>query len=84
MEAAALLAVAVALAGVEPFGGSQPVELALQTEPVIAALPAVEDIAGEVRRSLDQPIGSPRLRDLVKPGKEVVVVGDDATRITPR
>jgi murein DD-endopeptidase MepM/ murein hydrolase activator NlpD len=39
--AAALLAVAVALAAVEPFGGSRPVELALEAEPVEAALPAV-------------------------------------------
>ena len=40
--AAALLAVAVALAGVEPFGSSQRVELPLQFAPASAALPAVE------------------------------------------
>jgi murein DD-endopeptidase MepM/ murein hydrolase activator NlpD len=40
--AAALLAVAVALAGVEPFGGSRPTGPALQLELVKAALPPVE------------------------------------------
>ena len=57
--AAALLAVAVALAAVEPFGGSRPVKLALQTEPAIAALPAVE--AAPPRIELPEPETLPHI-----------------------
>jgi lactate racemase len=46
-------------------------------------LPALADVAAEVRCSLDQPIGSPRLRDLVKPGIRVAIVMDDGSRPTP-
>jgi murein DD-endopeptidase MepM/ murein hydrolase activator NlpD len=41
LVAAALLAVAVALAGVEPFGGSRPAQPTPAVESVIATLPAV-------------------------------------------
>ena len=47
---------------------------------------AVEyDLTGEeeVRRALAHPIGSPRLRDLVKPGEKIAVVTSDITRPMP-
>lgn len=35
-----------------------------------------------VRRALDAPIGTPRLRELVRPGERVVIVTSDITRYT--
>jgi nickel-dependent lactate racemase len=43
----------------------------------------VSDTAEEVRRSLGQPFGSPRLCDLARPGTKVAVVIDDVSRPTP-
>lgn len=37
----------------------------------------------EVRRALSEPIGSPALRDIVKPGEKVVIVTSDVTRPMP-
>ncbi len=37
----------------------------------------------EVRRALESPIGSPRLRDIVKPGEKIAVVTSDLTRPMP-
>jgi nickel-dependent lactate racemase len=37
----------------------------------------------EVRRALAEPIGSPRLRDLARPGQKVVIVTSDITRPMP-
>ena len=37
----------------------------------------------EVRRALHNPIGSPRLRDIVKPGETVAIVSSDVTRPMP-
>ena len=37
----------------------------------------------EVRRALSEPIGSPRLRDIVHPGETVAVVTSDVTRPMP-
>ncbi len=37
----------------------------------------------EVRRALSEPIGSSRLRDLVKPGEKVAIVTSDITRPMP-
>jgi len=39
--------------------------------------------ADEVRRALASPVGSPRLRDIVKPGEKIVVVTSDITRPMP-
>ena len=39
--------------------------------------------AQEVRRALDNPIDSPPLREVVKPGEKVVVVSSDITRPVP-
>lgn len=37
----------------------------------------------EVRRALQAPIGSPRLKDLVKPGEKIAVITSDITRPMP-
>ncbi len=55
--------------------------LAATLEP--ASLPGVADTAGQVRRSLGEPIGSPRLRELARAGAKVAVVIDDVSRPTP-
>lgn len=47
--------------------------------PVPLGLSGVE----EVRRALEHPIGSPRLRDLVRPGETVALVSSDITRPMP-
>jgi nickel-dependent lactate racemase len=46
-------------------------------------VPAVPDPAEAVRAALDAPIGSPPLRDLVRPGMRVGVVFSDITRPAP-
>ena len=37
----------------------------------------------EVRRALEAPIGSPRLREIVKPGEKIAVITSDITRPMP-
>jgi nickel-dependent lactate racemase len=37
----------------------------------------------EIRRALDMPVGSPRLREAVSGAKRVVIAADDLTRLTP-
>lgn len=39
--------------------------------------------ATEVQRALDHPIGAPRLRDLARGARKVVIAADDMTRLTP-
>jgi len=39
----------------------------------------VKDAADEVRRSLREPIGSPRPRDLVREGMRIALVRDDGS-----
>jgi nickel-dependent lactate racemase len=46
-------------------------------------LPGVADTAGEVRRSLQAPLVSPRLRELAHAGIKVAIVIDDVSRPTP-
>ena len=46
-------------------------------------IPGVVDPAQEIRRALDQPIGSPRIAGLARPGMEVVLLFDDLQRPTP-
>ncbi len=50
-------------------------------EPVY--VPALPDPAAAVRRALASPLGSPPLRDLVRPGTRVGVVFSDITRPAP-
>jgi nickel-dependent lactate racemase len=40
----------------------------------------VSNVTGAVEESLSRPIGTPRLKDLVKPGQKVVLVVTDITR----
>ncbi|NPV85746.1 MAG: nickel-dependent lactate racemase [Anaerolineae bacterium] len=48
-----------------------------------AALAGVADVQAEVLRSLETPIGSPRLAELAKAGMKVALVIDDDSRPTP-
>ncbi len=45
--------------------------------------PVVEDVAKEIERALDKPIGVPPLEKLSQPGMKVVVLFDDMQRATP-
>jgi len=45
--------------------------------------PVVEDVAGEIERSLDNPVGIASLEEYVQPGMKVVVLFDDIQRATP-
>lgn len=36
-----------------------------------------------IREALDNPIGSPRIEDMVKPGNKICIISDDITRPTP-
>lgn len=72
------------------------VELAYGTEGLVVELPANTTVvrpahpnpgasaAEVVRASLARPIGSPRLRDLVRPGSTVAIAVCDGTRPQPR
>ncbi len=42
--------------------------------------PAITDVVTEVKKALRNPIGSPPLGDIVKPGEKVGIVVSDATR----
>ena len=46
-------------------------------------VPGLTDEVGGIRDALRDPIASPPLRSLVKPGDRVVVVHTDITRATP-
>lgn len=68
--------------------GKEKLSLALEDGRIMAVLmPAVAqgdcDEEKEMRRSLEQPIGSPSLRELVAPGKTIAIVTSDITRPCP-
>jgi lactate racemase len=71
-----------------PYGKSQ-VEVDVANESVIAvATPpkpiiAADDESAEVLRALENPIGSPQLRDLARGKSNVAIVVSDYTRPTP-
>ena len=48
-----------------------------------AFVPALPDQAAAVRAALEEPVGSPPLRDLVRPGMRVGIVFSDITRPAP-
>jgi lactate racemase len=48
-----------------------------------AKAPVVEDVPGEIERALDNPIGTPSLEKLGRPGMTAVVLFDDIQRATP-
>ncbi len=65
--------------------GKKAFDLDLREENVLAVLDGKPMESGGteeeiIRRALENPIGSPRLRDLVKPGETVCVVVSDVTR----
>lgn len=45
--------------------------------------PKVESEAAEVRRALANPIGTPKLSEIVKPGEKIVIITSDVTRPVP-
>lgn len=45
--------------------------------------PGVESEEAEVRRALENPIDSPKLREIVHPGEKIVIVTSDVTRPMP-
>ncbi|MDR3348598.1 MAG: nickel-dependent lactate racemase [Acidaminococcales bacterium] len=47
----------------------------------MAALPVLPDPAGAIRRALENPIDSPPLRAILKPGKTVSLLVNDTTRV---
>ena len=69
------------------FGaGVQPVEV--PDKNILAVLtpnPVAHALGGEaeVRRALENPIGSPRLNEIVKPGETVAIITSDVTRPMP-
>lgn len=46
-------------------------------------LSGVHDEQAEIRRALENPIGSPRLRESLKPGMKVAIIISDVTRPVP-
>ncbi len=52
---------------------------------VLVPNPVEQGLVGaeEVRRALAEPIGTPRLRDIVKPGERIAVITSDVTRPVP-
>jgi nickel-dependent lactate racemase len=46
-------------------------------------VPGVTDPVQEIRRALNNPVGSPRIEDIARPGMEVVLLFDDLQRPTP-
>ena len=48
-----------------------------------AKAPLVEDTAKEVERALDNPIGTPPLEHLARPGMKIALLFDDMQRATP-
>ncbi len=67
--------------GTRGLGVRLPAERTTVIEP--AHRPGLPDERAAVRAALRQPIGSPPLRDLVKPGDRVCLVFTDSTRATP-
>lgn len=47
------------------------------------ALPPIADVPAAVREALDHPVGTPRLRDMAKPGDTVCIAFTDSTRACP-
>jgi nickel-dependent lactate racemase len=71
-----------------PFGMKATVSFGINPENLSAVLTAGDvqpapDLHAEVSRALSNPIGCPRLRELVKGKKSAVLVVDDNTRLTP-
>lgn len=70
-----------------PFGHGE-VSLSIPADNLLGVFePLPTEVAGDeaalVRRALDRPIGTPRLRELARPGQRVVIVTSDMTRPCP-
>ncbi|MBR0165136.1 MAG: nickel-dependent lactate racemase [Lachnospiraceae bacterium] len=66
--------------------GTQPLQIA--DDNLLQVLRANEvshepDAEKEVRRSLEEPIGSPRLREIVHPGEKIAIITSDVSRPMP-
>jgi nickel-dependent lactate racemase len=48
-----------------------------------AEAPIVPEVEKEINRALDNPIGTPRLEQMARPGMNVMLIFDDAQRPTP-
>ena len=48
-----------------------------------AEFPNLPDPSELIREALDNPIGSPKIEDMVKPGNKICIISDDVTRPTP-
>lgn len=71
-----------------PYGSEETLSFevpAANLSAVLAApdVPPVPDLHAEVRRALANPIGSAKLRELVRDKKNAVILADDNTRLTP-
>ena len=69
-----------------PYGKKE-IEVRIPGKNYLATLmpqyrPGVKDEAGEIRRALGNPIGTPRLGEIARGKKSVVIVVNDITRPT--
>lgn len=69
-----------------PYGKGE-MEIRIPRENYLATLmphykPGVKDEAGEVKRALENPIGTPRLKEIARGKKNAVIVVNDITRPT--
>ena len=65
-----------------PYGRTA-IEIATDAEPIAhRGAPPVEDETAAVYAALANPIGTPPLADIVKPGERVAVIVNDITRLT--
>ena len=46
--------------------------------------PAIDDLKSAIENAIDNPIGTPPLSEIVKPGKKIAVIIDDDSRPTPQ
>ena len=46
-------------------------------------VPPAENFEETLRQALDNPIGTPPLGEMLKPGQKIIIISDDNTRITP-
>ena len=66
--------------------GNEVEKVILPKQPVIlnpANLPEDLDEAAVVKKALEEPIGSKRLNQIVKPGDKIVIITSDITRPMP-
>ncbi len=69
--------------------GKERLRLQVPRRNLLAVVEPVEgepaaDVVAEVRRALREPLGTPPLRELLRPGQKVLVLVDDNTRPTPQ